>query len=83
MDEGLSLTEAETVENAVFGLDDYAGHGLVDRQAFLEATGLAEKDLRNAEKLGILIPFTTGSDKTLYNLISRQIYNDEKCIYIK
>jgi len=67
MDEGLSLTEAETVENAVFGLDDYAGHGLVDRQAFLEATGLAEKDLKKAEKLGILIPFTTGSDKPLYN----------------
>lgn len=67
MDEGLSLTEAETVENAVFGMDEDAGHGLVDRQAFLEATGLAEKDLKKAEKLGILIPFITGSDKPLYN----------------
>lgn len=67
MDEGLSLLEAETVENAVFGLNDYTGHGLFDRQAFLEATGLTEKELKQAEKMGILIPFTAGAEKTLYN----------------
>jgi DNA-binding transcriptional MerR regulator len=67
MDEGLSLPEAETVENAVFGLDDRIGRGLVDRQAFLEVTGMTEKELKQAEKLGILIPFTTGADKPLYN----------------
>jgi DNA-binding transcriptional MerR regulator len=67
MDEGLSLTEAEAVENAVFGSDDRAGRGLIDRTAFLAATGLTEKELKQAEKLDILIPFTTGAGKTLYN----------------
>lgn len=67
MDEGLSLPEAETVENAVFGSDDRIGRGLIDHPAFLAATGLTEKELKQAEKLGILIPFTTGADKTLYN----------------
>jgi DNA-binding transcriptional MerR regulator len=67
MDEGLSLPEAETVENAVFGSDDRIGRGLIDRPAFLAATGLTEKELKQAENLGILIPFTTGADKTLYN----------------
>ncbi len=67
MDEGLSLSEAETVENAVFGSSDRIGRGLIDRQTFLEATGLTEKELKQSEKLGILIPFTTGTDKPLYN----------------
>lgn len=67
MDEGLSLQEAETVENAVFGSSDRTGHGLIDRQAFLQVTGLTDKELSQAEKLGILIPFTTNGDKPLYN----------------
>ncbi len=67
MDEGLSLPEAETVENAVFGAADRIGCGLIDRPAFLAATGLTEKELKHAEILGILIPFTNGLDKTLYN----------------
>ncbi len=67
MDEGLSLPEAETVENTVFGSDDRIGRGLIDRPAFLAATGLTEKELKRAENLGILIPFTAGADKTLYN----------------
>jgi hypothetical protein len=68
MDEGLSLPEAETVENAVFGTDNRVGPGLVDRTAFLAATDLTEKELKQAENLGILIPFTTGvNKKMLYN----------------
>ena len=67
MDEGLSLPEAETVENAVFGSADRIRRGLIDRPAFLAATDLTEKELKQAEKLGILIPFTAGVDKTLYN----------------
>jgi hypothetical protein len=67
MDEGLSLAEAETVENAVFGSTNRIGCGLIDRPAFLASTGLSEKELKQAENLGILIPFTTGLDKTLYN----------------
>ena len=67
MDEGLNLPEAETVENAVFGSDDRIGRGLIDRPAFLAATGITEKELKQAEKLGILISFTASADKTLYN----------------
>jgi DNA-binding transcriptional MerR regulator len=67
MDEGLSLPEAETVENAVFGSADRIGRGLIDRPAFLAATGLTEKELKQTQNLGILIPFITDTDKTLYN----------------
>jgi DNA-binding transcriptional MerR regulator len=67
MEEGLSLAEAESVENAVFGSDDRIGRELIDRPAFLVSTDLTEKELKRAENLGILIPFTRGADKTLYN----------------
>jgi DNA-binding transcriptional MerR regulator len=67
MDEGLSMPEAETVENAVFGTDERVGRKLIDRPAFLAATGLTEKELKQAESSGILIPFTNGGGKTLYN----------------
>ncbi len=67
MDEGLSLSEAEAVENAVFGSDDRIGPGLIDRQAFLKVTGITEKELKKAEKLGILIPFAAGAGHPLYN----------------
>ncbi len=67
LDDGLSLPEAETVEKTVFGLADRAGRGLYDRQAFLAATGLAEKELKQAEKLGILIPHTADAERPLYN----------------
>jgi len=66
MDEGLSLPEAEMVENAVFGSESIE-RGLVNRAAFLEATGMTEKELKQAEKLGILIPYTTGADEPIYN----------------
>ena len=46
MDEGLSLPEAESVENAVFGSDDRIGRELIDRPDFLAATGLTEKELK-------------------------------------
>lgn len=67
MDEGLSLTEAETIENAVFGPAERSGNGLLNQTAFLAATGLTEKDLKQAARLGILIPYTASGDKALYN----------------
>jgi DNA-binding transcriptional MerR regulator len=67
MDEGLSLPEAETVENAVFGSDDQSGSGLMDRRAFLTATSMTEQELQQVEELGILIPCTISTDKPLYN----------------
>jgi DNA-binding transcriptional MerR regulator len=66
MDEGISLTDAQTIECAVFGSDGGTGT-LVERKAFLAATGLADKELRQAESIGILIPFTGTPDKLLYN----------------
>jgi hypothetical protein len=67
LDEGLTLPDAEAVENAVFGANDRSGSSLVDRRQFLIATGLTEKELSEAEKSGILIPFIAGADKKLYN----------------
>lgn len=67
MDEGLTLPEAEDVENAVFGMDTHIGAGLFDRKAFLKATGLTEKDIKKAETLNILIPFAAGDGRPLYN----------------
>ena len=67
MGEGLSLPEAEAVENAVFGSEDRIGPGLIDRPAFLDRTGLTEKELKQAEALGILIPFRVQTAKPLYN----------------
>jgi DNA-binding transcriptional MerR regulator len=66
MDEGISLTEAQTVECAVFGSDDLTG-ALVERKAYLAATGISDKELKQAESIGILIPFTGNGDKPLYN----------------
>jgi len=67
MDEGLNLTEAETIENAVFRSDGRAENGLLSQAAFLAATGLTEKELTQARRLGILIPFATEGDKPLYD----------------
>ncbi|MDD4092941.1 MAG: MerR family transcriptional regulator [Smithellaceae bacterium] len=67
MDEGLSLPEAETIENAVFRSGEHTVNGLLTQAAFLAATGLSEKELAQARRLGILVPFTTEGDKTLYD----------------
>jgi DNA-binding transcriptional MerR regulator len=66
LDEGISLTEAQTVECAVFGSDDRTG-ALVDRKAFLAETGISDRELKLAESIGILIPFTSNGGKPLYN----------------
>lgn len=67
MDEGLSLAEAESVENAVFGAEEHDGQGLLDRAAVLEQTGLTEDELRLAESIGVLIPFLRENGRTLYD----------------
>ncbi len=67
MEEGLSLQEAESVENAVFGQNGRAGNGLLERALFLSETGLSEDDLREAEKIGIIIPFAEDKGRSLYN----------------
>ncbi|HQM46160.1 MAG: MerR family transcriptional regulator [Syntrophaceae bacterium] len=67
MDDGLSLQEAESVENAVFGPIQGAENRLWDQEAFLAATGLTKQELDEAQNLGILISFTSEQGKPLYN----------------
>lgn len=67
MDEGLNLTEAETIENEVFGAPGRMGNGLLSQAAFLAATGLSDRELREAERLGILMPCTEQGGKPLYD----------------
>ena len=57
MDEGLSLIGSGNGGKCRFRWADRIGRGLIDRQVFLEVTGLTEKELNQAEKLGILISF--------------------------
>lgn len=67
MDEGLSLQEAETVEKAVFDPMDREDRKLVDHETTLMQTGLTKTELENAEKIGILIPFSVEGGESLYN----------------
>ena len=76
MDEGLSLTDAETVENAVFGSEYLNKNDLLNHAAFLAATELSEKELKQALRLGILIPFMSSGDKLLYNQDDIQVGRD-------
>jgi len=67
MDDGLNLTEAETIENAVFFQPEKDSGSLLTKSAFLAATGLTEDELAAAERFGLLIPFTHKGDRPLYN----------------
>ncbi len=67
LDEGLSLQEAEAVENAVFRPVNSGQKNLVDRNTLLAESGLTEAELKQAEKVGILIPFVNEGGKSLYN----------------
>ena len=67
MEEGLSLQEAESVEDAVFGADERIGRGLVDRASVLARTGLTEEELKQAEKIGLLIPLIQEGEKVFYD----------------
>ncbi|MDD5167207.1 MAG: MerR family transcriptional regulator [Syntrophales bacterium] len=67
MDDGLSLQEAESVENAVFGAEGDAQKGLMDRNAAVKEMGLTDEELELAEAIGILIPFVHQDGKTLYD----------------
>jgi DNA-binding transcriptional MerR regulator len=67
MEEGLSLAEAESIENAVFASQDVDTPTLVDREAFLRLTGLTEAELQQAERLRLLLPYSTEPGKRLYD----------------
>ncbi len=66
MDEGLSLQEAEAVENAVFKPEE-SDRNLVDRGTVLAESGLTDAEMRQAEEIGILVPFAVEGGKPLYD----------------
>lgn len=67
MDEGLSLEEAEAIEDAVFGMSADAGEVMVDKSEFLHRTGLSEEQLQLSLKTGLLMPYLQEKGKTLYD----------------
>jgi len=67
MDEGLSLPEAESVEDAVFCAGDRVGKGLAERTAALEVMGLSEEELAQAERIGLVIPLVAEDGQARYD----------------
>lgn len=67
MDEGLSLMEAEAIEDAVFGTHTDVPESLMDRKEFLKITGLREDELNQALKSGLLMPYIHEKTEVFYN----------------
>jgi DNA-binding transcriptional MerR regulator len=67
MDKGLSLEEAEAIEDAVFGVSSEAGNVLIEKGDFLQQTGLTEEQLQLAQKIGLLMPYMQEKGKVLYD----------------
>lgn len=67
MDKGLSLEEAEAIEDAVFGVSSEAGNAVVEKSGFLQQTGLTEEQLQLAQKTGLLMPYMQEKGKVLYD----------------
>lgn len=63
LDEGMSLEEAEAIEDVVFG----TANNLVDRNEFLERTGLTPAQYREAERVGLLMPCVKEKGRVLFN----------------
>jgi DNA-binding transcriptional MerR regulator len=67
MDQGLSLDEAEAIEDAVFGAQPETPDNVMDKAQFLEASGLTNDELLTALKIGLMIPYLQEKGRTLYN----------------
>jgi DNA-binding transcriptional MerR regulator len=67
METGLSLEEAEAIEDAVFGAQPATPDNIMDKAQFLEASGLTNDELLTALKIGLMIPFLQEKGRTLYN----------------
>jgi len=67
MDQGLSLDEAEAIEDAVFGDQADSSDNIMDKAQFLEASGLSQDELQTALKIGLIIPYLQEKGRTLYN----------------
>lgn len=67
MDEGFSLEDAESVEDAVFAPPSGEEMHLIDRKEFLRMTGLEPDQLDEVERIGLLMPYLRDNKKALYN----------------
>jgi DNA-binding transcriptional MerR regulator len=67
IDQGITMEEAETVENVVFGLPAKKADELINRKVYMEQTGLTPKELEELERHGLLIPFQCEKGKGLYD----------------
>jgi len=68
MDEGLSLEEAEAIEDAVFGHKDDIVDKLIEREEFIRVTGLVDEDIDEAMDIGILVPYIQENGRTLFDM---------------
>jgi len=68
MDSGLSLQEAESVEDVIFNPPANAVDSrLMSRTEFLSQTGLTAQELETAEKMGLIMPYIQDEGRELYN----------------
>jgi DNA-binding transcriptional MerR regulator len=67
MDDGLTLEEAQAIEDAVFGGQSDIPASLIDKKEFLKLTGLKEEDLNTALKYSLIMPFIHEKNEILYD----------------
>ncbi|HHO76733.1 MAG TPA: MerR family transcriptional regulator [Deltaproteobacteria bacterium] len=67
VDQGISLEEAEAVEDAVFGLPIGEADRLLDREEYMEMTGLTRYELEELEKVGLIMPFISEKGQARYD----------------
>jgi DNA-binding transcriptional MerR regulator len=68
MDGGLSLQEAESVEDVIFSPPaDETDSRLLSRAEFLSQTGLTEEELNRAEAIGVIMPYIQEEGGEFYN----------------
>ncbi|MCD6571537.1 MAG: MerR family transcriptional regulator [Deltaproteobacteria bacterium] len=67
LEKGLTLDEAEAIEDVVFGDNSDVGKPPIDREEFLLRTGLSPDELDEAERIGLLRPYIHERETTLYN----------------
>lgn len=62
-EEGMSLEEAEAIEDVVFG----TMNNIVDKKEILKRTGLTAAEFKEAEESGLLMPYVKEKGKKFYN----------------
>lgn len=67
LEKGIPLEEAVSVENVVFGLPVKNAPELIDRDTYMERTGLSEAELKEIEQHGLIMPLLCEKWKALYD----------------